>query len=354
MEGKRRKLTIEEMKKLSVLIIEKLKKEEYIYWPIKIHPIVWKEFYHTTFFKNNFKEANNEEKIELLKIPINCMGLNNSTTDEIFIFLGIFLVKNIFSSSAHQLVDFLELLHHEFAHSLQKLSNGKYSYFEKICIEVIEFIIIKYNPIHYSKYYDNYFIELDADLYAINKTAFFLKKYEEIYLQELEYIEIKRIYYHFQFKNYDFDKMFSIFYKIYISNSKRIYQDSVGLAHTFFDIYFNQGTSHFKRIEEIRKSPFSLDQKCFNYIITSSTYIKQLSKEELTDEELSILISAIQYRIQEEIEKKEYNQELIGKEIINENELKEIINIDDEKIRHLYSLSEEIKATQAKRKILKR
>ena len=343
------KLKIDEVKELIKNITEDIKKEENLPTKVKAHPVVFLEYYQAKPVKERWKLVRLKQKMSMLAEPLVYLGLNYTKRNELFVFLAPFILSSIKDrikdTDSHQLINIVLVTYHEIGHSYQRIKKEKYSYFEYICMIPIEDYIIFKNNQHYQKNHDDYLREIDANMFSINKTERFLKQ-NQLYFEAKDFVKKSKTKMAFQKKNFDFDKIWEEFYRIY---SYETIQGILELDNEdleiLTDIFFKPNTDQYKTITEIchNKNYDVLDAEMFCRILTSKSFIKQLHIEKLTEPETNLMLEVIKNRLKEEIEKRNYNESIKQKQVINENLLKEAIDRNEKKIKQLNYIYEELK-----------
>ena len=114
------------------------------------------------------------------------------------------------------------------------------------------------------------------------------------------------------------------------------------------DIFFEKNTTKFKSITEICQNEKYdiLDREMFCHVLTSKPFLKQLKIEELTEQEKNLMIEVINYSKIEEEKKKQYNEQVLKKEILNEKNVLEAIQKNERKLKLLKYLSDELQVRE--------
>ena len=306
MELKEQKLSRKELKKIAEQAISQKAAEENINIT-SINPLTSVEYYKSDFFKKKLKLYKTFHKLNCVTTPIICNGINNN--NHIIIFIDNFS-KIAYLGLKHQLVDFLQTSFHELGHSHQVQNFNNYTTFELFNNLYLNNFIRKHNDTHYQKYHDEYLTEKDADLFGVNCTESFLKKYPNLYSREKEYLERKKLQYEYNYQNFDFHLFWEEFYKIYQQEPK-LYQHE-NLVST---IFFEKNSNTYKKIKDIMTSEdFDwIGEKLFFSILTSPSFLSQLDPITFDIEELQTVIDALEYMLKEAEITKELNENLQNK-----------------------------------------
>lgn len=328
----RNNLKLKEIKeKCKKLIEEEAKKQDV---ELNIEPITIVEYYDSDVFK----EKTTIEKTMTKLVLANVGGLFDTETQKIIIFTDR-MGKGQKVESPNKLAASIFASYHEFKHQLQ--------YLDKETTETEQFIIALENVIKtffYKEYrinHDKYYMEIDANLYALNKTNEYFSQYEpELYPTAKEYLTekwekstLKHL------ANYNFQKTFTKFYLVYLF--KGINLNSLNIPGV--EIFINKD-NHFRNPKDIleRFKQSNLDDNIFTSILSSNIYIRDLNIKTLTQEDKDILSNVLI----KELEK--INNTVINNNKNNENKKEKTINYLKstknifKKIAYLYKQSPDI------------
>lgn len=340
-------LKIEDLKQIIEEITDEEQKEVFPE-ELKVHPIYLHEYYKIDKVKARWKLVDFKERIAIIKDSLETPGLNFTRDNEIYIVLTILLKetikKRINNSNPHQLVELITTIYHEIGHSHQRIKKDNYSYFERMTITSIEEYVKNKNEAHYGKNHDDYLSEIDADIYGITKSEQFLKR-NNLFESEKEYIKELKTKHYLRKKNYNFDKIFEEFYRLYqkVVNHGGKIKNNLPLE-TFIDIFFEKDTANFKNIIDIcrNKNFDTLDKEMFCRVLTSRPFIEQLNFKELTRDEISFMIEIIKYIFEQEENKRRYNESIEKKNLLDGYMLQKVTNRNREKMKQLKYILDEL------------
>lgn len=268
--------------KCKKLIEEEAKKQDV---ELNIEPITIVEFYDSDVFKEKTIIEKSMTKLAL----INVGGIFDTETQKIIIFTDQ-MGKGQKIDSPNKLAASIFASYHEFRHQLQ--------YLEKEITETELFIISLEDIIKtffYKEYrlnHDKYYLEIDANLYALAKTKEYFQKQEPNQYETInEYIidkwekPTKK-----HLANYNFQKTFNKFYLV--SKIKMLNIKSLNIKG--LDIFFDE-TNHFRTPHEIleRFKQSNLEENIFNSILSSHIYLRKLDIKSLTKEDKNILMNVL-------------------------------------------------------------
>ena len=213
--------------------------------------------------------------------------------------------------------------YHEYRHltieqkELKSKNNISYFY---ILIEQLVGCLSDY----YKEAYNDFYSEILANRYASKKTKQYLKNKEpRIYNRLTQYINSFTIDEEIHYQNYDIQLFINKLHQIIKENNykQKIKKDE----YPYFIISELYTNNYFKSVNDIVNNSFfnQLPIESKYLILSSQAYLDEVKYEELTKEELYILIKAIHYTTNLETKKRTINQGLRLKIEILLNELHE-------------------------------
>lgn len=276
-------LKIKEIKEKCKKVIEEEAKKQEV--ELNIEPLTIVEYYDS----DAFKEKTTIEKTMTKFTLINVGGLFDNETQKIIIFTDR-MGKSEKIESPNKLAAALFASYHEFKHQLQ--------YLEKEMTETEKFIISLEGVIKtffYKEYrinHDKYYMEIDANLYGINKTKKYFYQFEpDLYSEAKEYLTEKwEKTTRKHLENYNFQKTITKFYLLYLF--KGINLNSLNIPG--LEIFINKD-NHFRNPKDIldRFQKSNLDETVFNDILSSNIYLKDIKIKDLTKEDKDILSNVL-------------------------------------------------------------
>lgn len=220
------------------------------------------------------------------------LGYYEDSTNKLKIFLSkIYQNKKMSPNKLHYLINLLQTTYHEYNHKMYYEKNHKE---KRLTKEKLIFIIEEMSQDYtaaYKKYYDNFYIEIIANLYSVQKTKEFLKQYQEAFSTEQPYLDTLELIYSIKYINYDFEQFF--YYFTNVCKIKKIHKN--------------------KKIDQtlITDTNWDKSELPAKYLILSSRYYQtKIDINSLTKEELKIMLQAFQYALELELEKEQKNQQL--------------------------------------------
>lgn len=301
MENKHNNINISEITLSPFIENNKSKKiKEYAKKIIKLH-----DFKNLKICLVQYNDINKNEKYTYVKdaktkavslvtsiLPYN--GYYDSVSNNIMIFIDNHIKYGKFSSIVINLKEFninlkkqnnyfkktccsiLKTLYHEKKHYLQQneLNNSYDSIITQMETNLKGSL---YGSINYTLRHDDWYIELDADMYAINNTLNYYKNNPEDQNVDFEYLNyLQKITTYKQYL-YDFDKFFNI-YNIYkeklpiISNIRsKLFNRVLNDKSKYWHLALYDENNNLRNIDEIINNSLlnDIDEKFINNVLTS-------------------------------------------------------------------------------------
>lgn len=285
MNNQEKNIKLKEIKQKCISIIEEEAKLKGI--KINISPITVIEFYNSDFF-----EQQNHTKLQRTKIKYSLRksaGIFDANTEKIMIFIDR-LAKGEKIDSTNKFISILFAMYHELKHQLQ-YGCKETTLFEEFIIE-IERIIMALFPRDYAKNHNRYYIEIDANLYAYEKTLEYTKnnqpdKYNEIkqfldakWMSQNKYYQL----------NYNSQEIFDKFYEFCKQNKYGMAFLGIPNLDTFIDM-----SNNFKPLSKIitKSKTENIDKNIILTILGSESYLNQLDISKLNEEETKFILNII-------------------------------------------------------------
>jgi len=167
---------------------------------IKFSPMTIIEYYKSDIFRKNLV-LNSMPNHNFITIPFKHGAFYDAGNKEIALF-----VKNIKKINKEAIFPyFASLVYHEVRHHIQnnEIANSKGVALDTFVLN-LENIVSYFEPKDYSENYDDYFSEIDADLYGINSALSYLERNGILSEDSKQYLEKIREKYEGHLKTYDF------------------------------------------------------------------------------------------------------------------------------------------------------
>lgn len=147
--------------------------------------------------------------------------------------------------------------------------------------------------------HDNLYIELDANLNAIENVEKDISMNKEIFTdKELSTIYKQKIYHEYCVLNYDFDKFFD-FFNYSIRYSEQAYDNSI-----WYKTFYNP-LNHFKNVDAIINSSHfnEINSEFINMVFTSKNFNKSINYNNISEKARLILLKEFNIKLIKEKEK---------------------------------------------------
>ena len=177
-------------------------------------------------------------------------------------------------------------------------------------ILLIEQLIIETTEL-YNFHHDDFYEEIIANAYAIEKTEQYLQRYPNIFEKLKGYLENDKLNYQIDLINYDIEQFINYFSKtIQSANDKSQFFKEEYPYRIVECLYTKEG--RFKTIVSLRdnKDWNALEKEVQYSIVASKSYLQSQKLENLSPEELTFLKEALDYSYQKEVSRSIQNQEL--------------------------------------------
>ena len=257
------------------------------------------EYFKSDVFKQNLKlqKVKNipREVFGILYKPAG--GSYSEETKNTFVYVNHFsLLDNINKGALTMLV------FHELRHAIQ--DQNKNNTFSSIICQMEDTT----NKLTYLVTHDNWFSEIDADIFGIKEAIEFINSHPNLYAKKdltfiSEQLQRKRI----LLTNYDYDKLFSNYCTYRIKHPD--YKTNLKWEKLFFD-----ENGYIKSLNTILQDERlnDIDENFIRIFVTSEVFKNSLDYKELNEESLSFLYQ--QYHLSRDYEKSNY-ESLADKEI---------------------------------------
>ena len=300
------------------------------------YPITLVEYYKNEILKKRLKLSKHN-----LEAPLLYSGFYQPRVDytksSIYVFIKRINKINLLNPNIPY-VNLIQTVYHELKHYYQHLNLGTSKKFTfEMFVSSIENEILQHESSFYKFCHDNFFIEIDANLYSIDKTLEFLENNKLLTEKIKSYLLMKRKKYELNFLEYDIQFFFSKFNKAF-QTGKIKYQ-------RWSEIFYNKNRS-FKTISEILNNPLiqDIDNRVLMSVLSSQAFLETVDLQVLPLEHKQIIKQAINYTYNEELARRKKINELYQKQFISANEWLKLNNSCSNRIRtflHIIQIIEE-------------
>ena len=190
-----------------------------------------------------------------------------------------------------KLASIIKTTYHEIRHFQQyneEMNDDYFSYEDFIKLYEI-FLITQTSKSDYKARHDEYFLEIDANVYGISKTKEYLEKHNLLTEENRIFIEEKSKEYQLDYDKYDIQLTLKKFHEI--CQNKHI----KNIDFWFFDIFYTNDLKKFKSINEIMSNPDieKIDKRIIRDILSSEHFIKSVDFSTISEQEKNILMNAL-------------------------------------------------------------
>lgn len=228
-----------------------------------------------------------------------CDGYTSKKNQEINI-----MVNNLQFSDNYRLLT-RTIYYHERRHIFQynKLNCYDSNNLNNILFQIDNTFVNSNSELQYILYlinHDNLYIELDANLNAIENVEKDISMNKEVFSdKEFRTIYIKKIYHEYLLMNYDFDKFFS-FFNFSIKYSNQEYLDNSIWYKTLYN-----PLNKLKNIDAIINSQHfnEINSEFINMVFTSRYFNKNISYNNISEKAKLLLLREFNIKIEKEREK---------------------------------------------------
>lgn len=291
---------IEDIKRIINDIVNEEKKSGFDY---NVAPLTIIEYYKNPIFKNGIT-------IDRTFKPLKANGFYDIKEKDICVFIKS---SNIVKFPK-KLASIIKTTYHEIRHFQQyneEINDEFFSYEDFIKLYEI-FLITQTNKSDYKARHDEYFLEIDANVYGINKTKEYLEKHNLLTEENRIFIEQKNKEYQLDYDKYDIQLTLKKFHEAcQIKHIKNI-------DFWFFDIFYTNDLKKIKSINEIIYNPNieKIDKRILRDILSSEHFIKSIDFSTITEKEKNILMNVLNETLEVYTNKrinciKQFQQELI-------------------------------------------
>lgn len=299
MEIKSTNLSNEEIKK----IVHSIVKDESLKYGVDINVEIISKH---NFFKKNFTKT----PFSLTKnvLAFYSKGLYFSSTENNKNYILVFFNENNFffqQNKEHQLSELIRTTYHEIRHFLQHNIPSIFNNFEAFIFAYENSYILDIGEDDYNANHDYFYIEIDAQLYAIKNVLNYLKDYPNLYEKNSKYLLNLLKDFEIQKNNFNFNYIFKKICKD-LKNRPGFYSYDSSL---FLQFFWNKDGS-FKTVDEIINSPFYTligDETVFS-VFSSEAYLKNIHHQIRSVDDDETLYKALNFYYENILHRKKINK----------------------------------------------
>ena len=314
---------------------------------INFLPLTVVEWYRSDIFKEQLSLDNIRRSVLYIKRPFYFLGNYFPNKKSIVLFLHDRKVLSLLShrekNSGEFVANYTFTLFHELRHHYKKVIDDSIGINEQVNFGMfnrdISYYISYYFPSHYGMYHDEYWHEIDANLYGINRTSEFLKSKGMLTEECKTFIRKRKNRYLYNLNSYDFHYFLSVLDKIVKNNPE------IDINDNYFLALFYKNNKEFNSVDEILylANAWNVDEKVLNYFFSNAIFLNNLDFISLSLRNQKVIVNAIDCALKKEINRRNNNNELLKREQID---LKMYLEVDERicsKIAYLNKKLEEFK-----------
>lgn len=206
----------------------------------------------------------------------------------------------------------ITLLLWKFFHEIRHVMQKDYKYNN----DIIEYMLCVFCDVlnnyarnFYYEKYDDLFIEVDANVYGLNKTIEVLEKYPNIKNDSNKLLMKTKKLWDIIYQTYDYNVVFNEFFDVVRKDNRLGY--SFLLSNDDEVKKFHKSTIICDKFKEKNKPESAYK------ILASDVYLKNLDYSSLTSEEVKIMLDAVERIIEDWINKNEYLKQVLANKDAN-------------------------------------
>ena len=275
---------------------------------VEFFPFTIVEYYRSSIFKERLVLSH--LSVEEIVKPFKCIGYH-ARNNNIIIFIRKKKIKNIYN-----LPMFIKALYHELKHYKQFMANknSKTKNLDTIRYD-IETFIMQNDYEYYNINYYGYYFEMEAELYALNKSLNYLKR-NGLLSDNLRFqYEKERELILFRMHNFH---MYPFLKRVH-----EIMQMEFIEAPSWLKAFYNEDGT-FKTVGEILNS-YHIEEDVLNMFFSSEDFLNSIDFSSLMVEQQNIIINALQTSYNLDIER--YKNNIIS--LSHANVFKEDFELED-------------------------
>ena len=278
---------------------------------VKFFPLTIVEWHKSDVYKGQLSLDNIQGNILEWRRPFDCGGAYFYAQKTFAVFFQrtetIKLLERYDLTLDKLLVYFLTTIFHELQHYYQDILDelDEVNLFSYLVCQFVQ----KYNPQDYEDYHDEYWYEIDANLYGIERAYEFFKS-KGMLTEEIEKIlqEDKKQYL-FDLNNFDIHLFFTEVHEIVQENPE------IDIADYWFLNIFYDDSRRFRPIAEILElaDDYEVGEEILNIFFSSKEFLDSFgfNSFSLSLEQKQIIMSAIEYALETEINRRKKNREIL-------------------------------------------
>lgn len=224
-------------------------------------------------------------------------AITDHRTNTIKIFLDEAYKENIYSLLFLQ--EIVIATYHEYNHKLTWAVSHEEPTFESFIL-ALDQLTKEISNLYDTKHACDFYEEIVANNYAINKATTFFKRYKKLYPKLEDFLKAEELFYRRDLISYDPEQFINYIAKV-VKHDKGCFYNVI-YNKAFLDILYTRNGS-FKDITTLLNSPEfqELIDEIKYTIVASKSYLTNLDYNTLTKEELDFILKALTFSNQKEM-----------------------------------------------------
>ena len=287
---------------------------------VKFFPLTILEWYKSDLLKRQMCLNNSRINISERYKPFHAVGIYFQSQKSIAIFFQQSEISSLLEYTRFTLEElilyYIEVLFHELEHHYQY--DSRYITRKSTKINLFDFtydiehLVMGNNWERYQEHHDEYWIEIDANLYSADRTYTFLKSKGLMTKKIEKNLQKHKNKYLFFLNNYDIHDFFHRIHKIVQDSSK------VDINNYWYLWLLYENSNQFRTIDDITygANKLEMDEEILKYFFSSKDFLESLNFNILSLENKQVIISAIEYALKIEINRHKKNRGFFQNRVI--------------------------------------
>lgn len=282
---------------------------------VKFYPFTIVEWYKSNILKKQLISNNSKDKILERYKPFQAVGIYFRTQKSLAVFFQRSEINSLLEYTRFTLEElilyYIVAVFHELEHHYQYVSryetrkSSKISFFD--FIYDIEYFVFGNNTQHYHEHHDEYWLEIGANLYSVERACDFLRSKGLITKKIEKNLRKYKNKYLFASNNYDIHYFLHELHKIVKDSSK------VDINNYWYLRLLYENNGQFNSIDDIIycADKLGIDEEVLKYFFSSKDFLESLDFNSLSKENKKVIMNAIEYALETEINRRKKNREFL-------------------------------------------
>lgn len=282
---------------------------------VKFFPLTIVEWYKSNIFKKQLITNNIKDNILERYKPFQAVGIYFRTQKSLAVFFQRSEINSLLEYTRFTLEElilyYIVAVFHELEHHYQYVSryetrkSSKISFFD--FTYDIEYFVFGNNHKHYHEHHDEYWLEIVANLYSVERACDFLRSKGLITKKIEKNLRKYKNKYLFASNNYDIHCFLHELHKIVKDSSK------VDINNYWYLWLLYENNGQFNSIDDIIycADKLGIDEEVLKYFFSSKDFLESLDFNSLSKENKKVIISAIEHALEIEINRCKKNRNFL-------------------------------------------